>query len=75
MQYSHLSMQNGALYDALEHYQVKTTLEDIMAHSILMHPQASRHIQDAITYLTVGESKQSQIERILESSKCYARAA
>ena len=47
----------------------------MMTGSIVIHPEASRHIADAMQYLEVGESKNYQIERILSTSLLYAPAA
>ena len=75
MQYSHMSMQDNEIYIIFDQSNVKSMLEETMQASIVIHPEASRHLQDAIGYLNVGESKSFQIQRILSTSRLFATAA
>ena len=75
MQYSHICMNNDQILRAFEMMKVKECLTRMINQSILIHPEASVHIQDAISYLDICETKISHIRTIIQTSMHFATAA
>lgn len=57
MQYSHLAMQDGIIFQAFETNEMASKLSEILPK--IKHPDAIQHLQQSLGHLEIAASKQS----------------
>jgi hypothetical protein len=67
MQYSHLALQDGHIYDMFAKNEYEPTLKRIVDEGSCSHPDALFHIEQSVNYLSISDTKQKQIWDILKT--------
>ena len=66
MQYSHLAMQDGQIFEVFARNGIDVKLRQILSSGLIKHPDALQHLQQSLGHLEIAASKQSQIVHILQ---------